>query len=85
MGNLMGWESRLEESGFRELGSDCEHLTKEFGLYSWVSIIQWWFPPPHPQWWLLSGYNQICVPGRSFYKHVEDGMKRKEPEGEDAK
>lgn len=54
----MGWESKLEESGFRELGSDCEHLTKEFGLYSWVSIIQWWFPPPPPvvvTEWIQSG------------------------------
>ena len=43
MGNLMGWESNIEENGFGELGSDCEGLSKEFGLYYWVRIIQWWY------------------------------------------
>lgn len=48
----MEWESRLEESGFRELGLDCEGLTKEFRLYSWLREIQQQ---------LLSGYNQIYL------------------------
>lgn len=43
MGNLTGWESNIEESGFGELGSDCEGPSKEFGLYYWVRIIQWWY------------------------------------------
>lgn len=30
MGNLMGWESNIEESGFGELGSDCEGPLKNF-------------------------------------------------------
>ena len=30
MGNLMGWESNIEENGFGELGSDCEEHEEDF-------------------------------------------------------
>lgn len=72
MGHVMEWGSRTEESGVRQ---DCGGLTKEFGLYPWVRVIQWL---------LLSGYNQIYVPERSFPWYLEDEMTWKKTESREA-
>ena len=82
MGNLLGWESRTDESGFRQLGLDFKDLTKEFCFCFFVCLFVCLFVSLMVVFeWIQSD----LLSTKSFYQHVEDGTKRKETQGKEAR